>query len=184
MSSLVENGGTRFGIGRSTDGGATWTVVGPNLADRDIRSIVPTKTIEGGQVVVVAAGGIFRSTDGGVTYTSNTNGIAGQAVTDLVSDPGVTTRLYAAEGGKVYKSDDTGASWTEVSTGAGFTVVADSRVLLSVHNSPGNDVVYAAVIQSGALANVYRSADQGTTWTALGVPSPAIFPGKSPQGSS
>lgn len=40
------------------------------------------------------------------------------------------------------------------------------------------------MIQSGALANVYRSADQGTTWTALGVPSPAIFPGKSPQGSS
>lgn len=63
-------------------------------------------------MVVVAAGEIFRSTDGGVTYTSNTNGIAGQAVTDLVSDPGVTTRLYAAEGGKVYKSDDTGASWT------------------------------------------------------------------------
>ncbi len=62
-------------------------------------------------------------------------------------------------------------------TGTGFTVVPGARVLLSVHNSGAADVVYAMVIVSGGLNNVYRSPDQGANWTALSVPSPSIFPG-------
>src|SRR5262249_48628612 len=41
-----------------------------------------------------------------------------------------------------------------------------------------NDVVYAAVIsQNGHLTGVFRSAVQGENWTAMGVPTPEIFPG-------
>ncbi len=123
ISGLALTGGSRFGIGRSTDGGATWTVVGTNLADRDVRRIVPTKSLAGGaQVVVAAAGALFRSVDGGVTYTAVTNGIPGAAVTDLVGDPGAHRRLYASEAGKVYLSDDAGASWTEASGVGGMAL--------------------------------------------------------------
>ena len=185
VSSLASNGGREFGVGRSTDGGATWTVVGPNLADRTIRSVVPTRTLDNGnQVVLVAAtSGIFRSVDGGTTYTLVSNGIPPDNITDLVGDPGVPTRFYAASNGTVYRSDDTGATWGEAS-GNGFVVVAGARVLLSVHNSQNNNVVYAAVIEGGALANVYRSPDRGTNWAALGVPAPPLFPGTSPQGET
>jgi hypothetical protein len=178
VSSLGNTGGKQFGIGRSTNGGIAWTVVGLNLADQDIRRVIPTATLEGGnQVVLVGAtAGIFRSVDGGTTYTLVTNGIPAENITDLVGDPGVPTRFYAAANGTVYRSNDTGASWA-VATGNGFTVVAGARVLLSVHNSQNNDIVYAAVLDNGSLANVYRSPDQGANWNALGVPTPTLFPG-------
>jgi len=182
-SSLANNGGKQFGVARSTDSGATWTVVGPNLADRDIRSVVPTQTLANGQQVVLvgSTSGVFRSADGGTTYTLVSNGIPADNIADLVADPGVATRFYAANGGTVYRSDDTGVTWAAVG-GAGFNIVPGSRVLLSVHSSPNNSVVYAAVIDGGALANVYRSTDQGAGWTALGVPNPPLFPGKQGDG--
>ena len=183
VSSLGMTGGREFGIARSTNGGTTWAVVGANLADQTIRSVVPTRTLENGnQVVLVgvavgATAGIFRSTDGGTTYTPVTNGIPAGSITDLVGDPGVPTRFYAATNGTVYLSNDTGATWT-VATGNGFNVSEGARVLLSVHNSQNNDVVYASVIANRILANVYRSADQGANWTALAVPAPPIYPGR------
>jgi hypothetical protein len=183
VSSLANNGGKLFGIARSTDSGASWTVVGPNLADRNIRSIVPTKTLENGnQVVLVGSNsGVFRSNDGGITYTLVTNGLGADDFSDVVADPGTSTRFYAGSNGTIYRSDDTGATWVTVG-GTGFNIVQGARVLLSVHSSQGNSVVYAAVIDGGALANVYRSADQGGNWTALGVPTPPLFPGRQGQG--
>jgi len=179
VSSFAGTGGKQFGIGRSTNGGTTWTVVGLNLADQDIRRVVPTSTLaNGNQVVLVGStAGVFRSADGGTTYTLVTNGIPAGNITDLVGDPGVPTRFYAASNGTVYRSNDTGATWA-VATGNGFNVVAGARVLLSVHNSQNNDVVYAMVITvARTLANVYRSPDQGANWNALSVPAPPIYPG-------
>ena len=177
-SSYANDGGTRFGVARSTDGGSTWTVVGTTLANKQIRSIVPTSTLVSGSPVVLAgtSTGVYRSIDSGVTYTQIVSGITTNSVTDLVRDPGVSTRFYATSNGTIFRSEDTGANWVNAN-GAGFGVVAGARVLLSVHNSAGNDIVYAAVITNGALTNVYRSANQGANWTALGTPSPVIFPG-------
>ena len=179
VSSLASSGGKQFGVARSTDAGVTWTVVGAALADQNVRSILPTRSMDNGNPVVLAgsSNGIYRSADNGTTFTQVSNGIPPAVITDLVADPAQPTNFYAATGGKIYRSIDTGASWQEVSTGTGFTVVPDSRILLSVHNSPANNVVYAAIIGGGRLANVYRSADQGATWTALNVPMPVIFPG-------
>ena len=179
VSALSNTGGKEFGIARSTNGGTSWTIVGLNLADQTIRRVIPTTTLEGGnQVVLVgAAAGVFRSADGGTTYTAVTNGIPAGSISDIVGDPGVPTRFYAASNGTVYLSNDTGASWA-VATGNGFNVVAGARVLLSVHNSQGNDVVYAFVTDpAGTLVNVYRSPDQGANWNPLGVPTPLLFPG-------
>jgi hypothetical protein len=179
VSSYSNDGGTQFGIARSTDGGATWTVTDGNVSGLNIRSIVPTQaTVSGNEVVLAGtSGGVYRSTDGGASYTLNTTGIPSGSITDLVGDPGVATRFYAANNGSVYISNDSGATWA-LDNGTGFPGTAGTRVLLSVHHDATNDVVYGMVISSGGtLSNVYRSANQGTNWTALGVPSPPIFPG-------
>lgn len=179
VSALSGTGGKEFGIARSANGGTSWTLVGPNLANQTIRRVIPTATLENGnQVVLVgAAAGVFRSADGGTTYTAVTNGIPAGSISDIVGDPGVPTRFYAATAGTIYLSNDTGATWA-VATGNGFNVVANARVLLSVHNSQGNDVVYAFVTDlPGTLVNVYRSPDQGANWNPLGVPVPPLFPG-------
>src|SRR5262249_27791383 len=45
-----------------------------------------------------------------------------------------------------------------------------------VHNSAGNDVVYADVIgRNGKLQGVFRSADLGSTWVSMGLPSLDIY---------
>lgn len=185
LSSLNNQGGKLFGVARSPDAGATWTVTGANI-DGDVRSIVPMRANDagGGQVVVVlSTSGVFRSTDGGASFTAVASAVLnGVALTDLIQDPANTSRLYAGGAGRVFKSENAGVDWAEISTGTGFVVTADARVLLAVANSGGANVVYAAVIPGGILSNVFRSTDQGANWTPLGVPTPTIHPGK--QGSS
>jgi hypothetical protein len=195
VSSDGFEGSDGFGIARSTDGGSTWYVLASaTFLDRRIRSIVPTSlTTLTGQVILAATlfdrGGVFRSSDGGVTFTqlsrNPVSGLPRAGVSDLVPDPGNANRFYAAVpaafgGGSnagVYRSDDGGQTWTSVSSGL-TDRFSSLRILLAVHNSPGNNVIYAAVINtSGGLDGVFRSTDQGVSWTAMGVPSPPIFPG-------
>jgi hypothetical protein len=201
-SSFNIDGNDGFGIVRSTDGGKHWKVLATStFLNQRVRSIVPT-TLDHGNVILAATfwgvtppaynffpgGGVYRSTDNGETFQqvsgTSGSGLPAEGVSDLVADPSNPSRFYAAvapfffnatgaEG--VYRSDDGGKTWLNVS--AGLTGLDTSgRILLSVHNSPGNDVLYAAVIDSnGDLQGVFRSADLGVNWTALGVPSPQIL---------
>jgi hypothetical protein len=186
-------GSPGFGVIRSTDGGATWSILaGPTFTGRRINSIVPTGLTTGGlagQVVLAATlfdgGGVYRSTNGGTSFTriSGAAGLPNAGVSSLVPDPTNSARLYAgapAEFGAgaaagVFRSDNAGVSWTAVNTG--LTGLATSRrILLAVSRTTG--VVYAMVINTaGKLSGVFRSANGGATWAAMGVPSPDIFPG-------
>ena len=182
-----------FGVARSTDGGATWTVsAGATFAGKRIASIVPT-TLSSGNAVLAATlfdrGGVYRSTDDGVTFVqisgNGTSSLPSGGVSKLIADPGNANRFYAgvpeAFGGGaaagVYRSVDGGVTWTQVNTG--LTGLSNSaRILLAVHNDASNNVVYADIINaSGTLNGVFRSTNQGGSWTSLGVPSPSIYPG-------
>jgi hypothetical protein len=62
----------------------------------------------------------------------------------------------------------TRATWRSIS----------SRSASAAGGSFPNNVVYADVIAStGTLSGVFRSTNQGGSWTSLGVPSPSIYPG-------
>jgi hypothetical protein len=201
-SSFNIDGNDGFGIVRSTDGGRHWEVQATStFASQRVRSVVPTR-LDDGKVILAATfwgvtppayaffpgGGVYRSTDNGDTFqqVSGTagSGLPAEGVSDLVADPSNPSRFYAAvapfffnptgaEG--VYRSDDGGQTWSSVSNGlAGLA--SCGRILLSVHNSPGNDVVYAAVIDNnGNLQGVFRSGDLGADWTAMGVPSQIVL---------
>jgi hypothetical protein len=193
-SSFGFNGSPGFGVARSTDGGATWDVLASDTFDgRAITSVVPT-SLSGGHVVLAATlrstlAGVYRSTDNGVSFTrisgNGASGLPDAGVSKLIADPGNANRLYAgvpqAFGGGaqagVYRSTDGGVTWTAANTGlAGLAT--SLRILLSVHNDASNNVVYAAIIANDrSLSGVFRSTNQGATWTSLGVPAPPIFPG-------
>jgi hypothetical protein len=68
-------------------------------------------------------------------------------------------------------------TWTAVNTGLSG-LATSLRILLTIHNSGVNNVVYADVIATnGTLSGVFRSTNQGGIWASLGVPSPSIYPG-------
>ncbi len=191
FSSLGSTGGARTGLLRTTDGGDTWTAIngGGVLVDKNISGVAAR-----GNVLVVSVNtaasfvfgniGIWRSPDGGATFqqiavgTGAATGLPGGVTYDLVGDPNRPNRLFTSVvfanlvGGQngIYRSDDTGATWTKVSTPAVDALLISGttgNVELAVgrHNN-----VYAAIVNGGRLAALFRSGDGGTTWTAMSLP--------------
>lgn len=191
FSSFAATGGARTGLLKTTNDGKTWTAIdgGGVLFNKNIAGVAPR-----GNTIVIAVNtatpntigniGIWRTTNGGATFTqiSNGNGTAtglpGGITNDLVGDPHKPNRLYTSVtfadlvGGRngIFRSDDTGATWTRVSNPAIEALMVSGttgNVELAVgqHNN-----VYAAIVNGGRLAAVFRSGDGGATWTSMGVP--------------
>lgn len=191
FSSFGSTGGARTGLLRTTDGGDTWTPIngGGVLVDKNISGVAAR-----GNTLVVAVNfaanftfgniGIWRSTNGGATFqqiavgNGAATGLPGGVTYDLVGDPNNPSRLFTSVvfadlvGGVngLYRSDDTGATWTKVSTPA-IDAFLISNVTVNVEFAVGrHNNVYAAIANNGRLAAVFRSGDGGTTWTAMSLP--------------
>ncbi len=196
FSSFGRIGNSRVGVYKTTNGGQTWTVLNNNLVGANISGIVAN-----GNNVVVSVNtsdsfsnssfGVFRSTNGGNTFTQvstgdgTATGLPGGVSYDLVADPINPNVLYTstvfsgAVGGQngIYRSSNGGANWVKVSnpamdalilSGGGGGVATTSNLELAVGRFNN---VYAAVINNGNLAGLFRSADGGATWILLDTPS-------------
>jgi uncharacterized repeat protein (TIGR01451 family) len=182
MSSFGRIGGPQTGLLRTADGGTTWVPLGAaQLTGENISGVAPR-----GTTIVVASngntnafgpgqGGIFRSTDGGATFTrlsgNGTSGLPNVGVFDLVGDRSNNARLYAGTQQGIFRSNDTGVTWTPITNQVtGISNASTNNLELAVHNSAGNNVVYAGVINNGQLDGLWRSPDQGANWTQLDTP--------------
>ena len=152
------NGG---GIFKSTDGGATWSAVGGGISspgDWNVEAlVVDPKTPARAYAAVSsgASGGVFRTTNGGASWTLSSFGFA----TDIAIDPATPKNLWAT-GAAVYKSTDSGATWTPFFAGTTFHSVAVDP------SAPST--VYAGTI----FGTIYKTTNAGTDWTPLnGLPS-------------
>lgn len=150
---------SRYGLGllKSTDGGATWTLLASSTFGGRCfsRIVVDPQTPTTLYAAITPAGGfpekaaakfhplrngaigVFKSTDGGVTWTHLTNGLPAQAATDLAIHPTSPGTLYAAIGrpfgateNGIYKSTNFGASWTKL--GGGLPTSNVGRIALAI----------------------------------------------------
>lgn len=171
--------GTGIGLVKSTDGGDTWS--NPVYLGSSTRtSQVFVSPVNSSVVMAATDKGIFRSADAGTTWSqvSIATGFADAPqgwsidwngtgfVVSLEATPTVTS---GTTNGQVWVSDSTGTSWTKATGMSKSTGVGR----ISVAAAPSNRAIMyamAAVPNSTAstdLADLFRSADGGRTWTAL-----------------
>lgn len=183
--SILIAGSVAGDIWRSTNAGVTWTTVSPDQTPFGITCLVQDKrtghtntwyagtgegygTSASGGGAFYLGDGAMKSIDNGVTWTklssTSTTNITGfdkefdivwDMATDLSND--TTDEVYAATYGRIYRSNDGGATWSIAINGenTGGTVAAyftDVKV-----NSQG--VVYCSLSSDGLNKGIWRSTN-------------------------
>ncbi|MCP3143185.1 WD40/YVTN/BNR-like repeat-containing protein [Pyxidicoccus xibeiensis] len=168
--------GTGIGLVKSTDGGNTWfaPVYLGNATEIPDLMVAP-----GNSNIVLAAtnAGLFRSVDAGATWSAiplNT-GFPGPTYGWSIEWAGGTRFVAAIDAdplnangatqGQVWASNDNGATWTR-STGITSTGGLE-RITLAAAPSSRTTLYALAANPAGNLADIYKSTNGGTSWTAL-----------------
>jgi hypothetical protein len=132
--------------------------------------------------IAVSTGGVYRSTDGGASWEAANQGIRapffpegaqypefGQCVHKVDAHPSRPDRLFLQHHFGVYRSDDSGGSWTSI----GDSLPSDFGFPLTVH-ADRPDTLYVFPLQADEdrtpvdhRCRVFRSDDAGASWQAL-----------------
>ncbi|HTY12445.1 MAG TPA: hypothetical protein VMF88_15385 [Bacteroidota bacterium] len=143
------------GVFRSSDGGSSWTPVDSGLNGIGVTSLA----VSGADLFAgTASMGIFRSNDLGASWIAVDSELlaSNQYFLEVLCLCSKGTNLFAGTGGTgVALSTNNGASWTWTNTG-----------LYS------GTIVYAVISQAADVFistnfGIYRSSDDGATWTSV-----------------
>ncbi|WP_412971768.1 VPS10 domain-containing protein [Glaciecola sp. MF2-115] len=186
-----ENNGGRHlsfgdGVYRSLDGGQTWKNMG--LKESEHISDIIVHPTDSNTVWVSSQGplwskggqrGLFKTIDGGETWENVLKTDEWTGVTSLVIDPRNPDKLYAATwqrqrtlaayvgtgpGSAIHASDDGGKTWRKLSEGLPKTDMGKIGLAISQINP---DVVYAAIELNQRKGGLFRSDNQGASWTKM-----------------
>ncbi|MED5621923.1 VPS10 domain-containing protein [Ideonella sp. BN130291] len=170
----------------TTDNGASWTATNlpalPSVAQgwsRGYRLVADRKNpnkvyaYDSGGASWGTAGKVYVSTDGGHSFTLSAGSEAANLApnawwaTSIAVNPNADGDLWLADGNTVYRSSDSGATWTKLGNFAsGNGTQGVSAVALGKAKA---GAVYSAAVYVVGTVNgvwgVYRSDDGGATWT-------------------
>jgi len=181
------------GLFRSDDRGETWSHVAglrehpstpewqPGNGGLILHSIALDPTNADHMWVGISSVGAFETTDGGATWETRNKGVRadfypgdppefGQCVHKLLPDPKDPSRLIQQNHCGVYRSDDGGSTWTEITN----NLPSDFGFPMAVH--PQQPETLWVIPHSGPEAGrhmidghaaVWRSTDRGDTWQQM-----------------
>jgi photosystem II stability/assembly factor-like uncharacterized protein len=187
------------GLFRSDDDGATWTHV-RGLRDHPSRpqwqpgngglichTIVADPTDPAHLWVGISAVGVFETRDGGETWATRNKGVRadfvpgpapefGQCVHKVAMAAGRPSTLYQQNHCGVYRTDDGGETWTEI-TGVlpsdfGFPIASHPRDPSTAWVVPLNGADKGRYMPA-AVGAVWRTRDGGASWDQLTTGLPA-----------
>lgn len=189
---------------RSNDKGATWSEISsltdhptrsrwhPGAGGLCLHSIVVDPFHSERMFVGISAVGVFRTDDNGRTWQTANRGTRaeflpekkpefGQCVHKLLRAGGEKTLLFQQNHCGVYRSEDAGESWTEITQG----LPSDFGFPLAIHPYEPR-TIYVIPLQGAEFRcppegklRVFRSRDGGNSWSALseGLPQDKAFVG-------
>lgn len=165
------------GVWRSTNEGASWVP----LTDGQCSGVIGSLAVDPVNPDIVYAGtgefyestagcGVLRSTDGGATWTniasapfvSPVHVFFTLIVDRATAGSTASTVLLGATNRGVYRSTNSGVSWTLVTPALTFTDI--------VQHPTNPEVVYAmrmGVVNATVPPGLWRSSDKGATWTTV-----------------
>ena len=176
-----------YGVWKSVDAGKTWTAAGleksrhiPRMRVHPDNPDIVFAAVLGNIYKPTTERGVYKSTDGGQTWKKvlYANDMAGAV--DLTFDPTNPRILYAStwrvqrtpyslssggEGSALWKSTDSGETWTEISKNEGFP--KDTLGIIGVSVSPVNPQRVWAIVENKEKGGLYRSEDGGKTWALI-----------------
>ncbi|HEV2273342.1 MAG TPA: hypothetical protein VGR96_04210 [Acidobacteriaceae bacterium] len=174
------------GVYKSADGGKTWKNVG--LRDSQAISRIRVDAKNPDLVYAAVLGhpygrsperGVYRSQDGGATWKQILYRSDRAGAEDLSIDPHDPRTMYASlwdvyrtpwslsSGGPasgLFKSDDGGDHWTEITRSPGLPGGIDGKIGVAVSGADSRRVYAIVENQDGG---VYRSDDAGATWNKI-----------------
>jgi|GEM_PF-1696203 hypothetical protein len=140
----------------------------------------------------VGGGGVYRSSDG-LSWLLANSGLPAISDSYYIVNLDTSVLATASSGGSIYRSINSGASWTEISGTSGASAIGiitgsilaacdDGRILRSDDDGESFSQVYDLDTPLGAIdianistnifvgivgSGVYRSVDNGENWTAV-----------------
>ena len=176
-----------YGIWKSENAGKTWIQAGLNDSRHVPRIVVhPTDyntvyaAVLGNIYKPTQERGVYKSTDGGLTWRKVLFANENAGAVDLMMDPNNPRILYAStwnvkrtpyslssggDGSALWKSEDSGETWTEISIHKGFA--KGTLGIIGVTVSPANSQRVWAIVENEKQGGVYRSDDGGDSWTKI-----------------
>jgi len=176
----------------SCDAGETWTLNRglfdhphrprwmPGNGGLALHTVVLDPSNDQRMYVAISSGGVYRTNDGGHTWTAQNRGVRatftpnrypefGQCVHKITLHPAHPERLFLQNHWGLYRSNDSGETWTDIANGVpsdfGFTVL--------VHPTKP-DWVYVIPVESDEFRcacegrlRVYRTRNGGSSWEPL-----------------
>ena len=185
---------------KSSDGGATWHEVEglgkhptrsqwmPGFGGLCLHSIALDRDDPERMWIGISAAGVFRTDDGGANWLPTNRGVRadfnpadpmpewGQCPHKLLPQPATPGLLYQQNHCGVFRTDDYGAQWTDITEGLpsrfGFVLGLHPRDPQTLFVMPedevlGTDVGGGIRYASGARFRVFRSRTGGREWEPL-----------------
>lgn len=190
-------GSSGDGMYKSIDAGKTWTHIGLEETVKINKITIDPK--DPNIVVASTQGdaqhdgrGIYRTTDGGKTWENTLRPENANGTRDLEFALDMPNLMFATaqgagggfggfgpapsgpNGTALYKSNDTGKTWTKISTLPPYT----GRISVAVAMHTKGQRVYVIGNPPESPSGLYRSDDQGATWQHMAVGDPRVGNGQ------
>ena len=184
---LRGNVSSGYGIWKSVDAGKTWESAGleksrhvPRIKIHPKNPDIVYAAVLGNIYKPTQERGVYKSTDGGKTWRKTLFVNSSAGAVDLTMDPNNPRVLYAStwraertpyslssggDGSGLWKSTDSGETWSEISKNDGFP--KDTLGIIGVAVSPKNSERVWAIVENKNKGGLYRSDDGGKKWTLV-----------------